>query len=401
MDGGKAEKAKQELAWRDSRIFARSFEAWLRGEGASIGYELHGEKVNFFSLLGRKEKEWLRDSYKSAKKGERNLFLKTLIYFMYWLGVKRTGCENLALMVERMAGDSARLGEFYEYLVQYGDEKIEHRGLRFNSMISVLRKQTGIEKEYYEWFSEEFRVPPEGIWTEYPTFFSTKTPKEFIEMRKKVKWSALSNILSSQYGLYVGSAVRGKVRNYVEKGGIAKLTFSNRKRAARIANLLFEFGLQDLSQNGNRITLGLKETIYDARKRVETVPSIPSGEFFVETYLDYFRGHGLERKEAAEIGGLLNSGRDLEAIDRMCRLALQECKKQYLLMGEKKYRFGDEGKRMITDFKRHVGEEGDASLLSLYDMLTVGDYSAALERLRAIMDAIDSVREEYPHMFSA
>jgi hypothetical protein len=401
MDGGKAEKAEQELAWRDSRIFARSLESWLKGEGAGIQYQKGGETANFFSLLGRREKEWLRDSYSTAKKEERALFLKTLIYFMYWLGVRKTGCENLATMFRWMAGDGARLGEMYDYLVQYGDERIEHRGLRFSSMVSVLRKQTAIEQEYHRWFAEEFQVPPEGIWTDYPSFFSTKTPKEFAEMRKAVKWGALYNILSSPYGLYVGSAALGKIESYVKGGGLTKLTFPDRKRAARVASLLFEFGLQDISQNSNRITLGLKETIYEARKKVVSVPSIPAAEKVMDIYLDYFRGHGLGEEQAEEIGGLFSTGRDLEAVDRMCKLVLQECKRQYLLMGEKKYSFGEEGKKMISDFKKRVGEEGEASLLSLSDMLRSGEYSAALERLRAIMEAIEKVRGDYPQMFSS
>jgi len=131
------------------------------------------------------------------------------------------GAKNLGIMLSKMAEDDARLGEFYGYLVQYGDARIEHRGFRFDSLVAIIQKESEIEKNYYEWFAEEFQVPPEGVWSEYPTFFSTKNPKELIEMRKGARWGPLSSILSSIYGMYVGNAVfgeaqglRGKWRDY-------------------------------------------------------------------------------------------------------------------------------------------------------------------------------------------
>lgn len=398
MDGKKAKKAQEEIAWEDARVLARSFESWLKGKDVKIEYKDKRNRVNLFSSFGKKEKEWLRGSYKKAKKRERMLFLKTLIYFMYGLGTKRIGCENLTIMLSKMAEDNAKLGEFYGYLVQYGDARIEHRGFRFDSLVAVIQKESDIEKEYYGWFSEEFQVPPEGVWAEYPTFFSTKSPKELIGMRGGVRWGPLSSILSSVYGMYVGNAVLGKLKDYVENGGITRLTFENKKRAARVANLLFEFGLQDLSQKSNRITLGLKETVYDARKRVASAP--PSEEYVVESYLGYFKSHGLEEIQAKEINNLFSVGKEIEGMDRMCRFVLQVCKKNYLVMGEKKYSFGNEGRKMVSDFKKSVGGQGDASLLSLYDMISRGDYTLALEKLRTILDAIDTVKGQYPHMFS-
>ena len=88
-------------------------------------------------------------------------------------------------------------------------------------------------------------------------------------------------------------------------------------------------------------------------------------------------------------------------MDRMCRFALRVCKKNYLVMGEKKYAFGDDGRKMVSDFKKNVGGQGEASLLSLYDMISRGDYTLALEKLRTILDAIDVVKGQYPHMFSS
>ncbi len=399
MDGKKAKKAQEEIAWENARSLARSFESWLKGKDAKIEYRDKRNRVNLFSIFGKKEKEWLRGSYKRAKKRERMLFLKTLIYFMYGLGTKRIGCENLTIMLSKMTEDNARLGEFYGYLVQYGDARIEHREFRFDSLVAVIQKESDIEKEYYRWFAEEFQVPPEGAWAEYPTFFSTNTPKELIEMREGVRWGPLSSILSSIYGMYVGNAVLGKLEDYVENGGITRITFENKKRAARVANLLFEFGLQDLSQKSNRITLGLKETVYDARKKVASVS--PPGEYIMESYLGYFKSHGLEEMQAKEINKLFSVGKEIEGMDRMCRFVLQVCKKNYLIMGEKKYSFGNEGREMVSDFKKSVGGQGDASLLSLYDMITRGDYTLALEKLRTILDAIDTVKGQYPHMFSS
>ncbi|MCP4648255.1 MAG: hypothetical protein GY852_11085 [bacterium] len=401
MDNNKAKKAKEELAWEDSRVFARSFESWLKSKGGKIEYGDRQKIIDLFSEFEKHEKEWLGGSYKKAKKRERSLFLKTLIYFTYGLGTEKIGCENLAIILKKMAEDNARLGEFYGYLVQYGDARVEGRGFRFDSLVGIMQKESRIDEEYYKWFDEEFQVPPEGIWAEYPTFFSTKTPKELIQMREGAKWGSLSSILSSIYGIYVGNAVLGKLRDYVEDGGITRITFENKKRAARVATLLFEFGLQDLSQKSDRITLGLKETVYEARKKVANAPSIPTEEYFVESYLGYFKSHGLKEMQANEINKLFSVGQEIEAMDKMCRFALQACKRNYLIMGEKKYSFGNEGREMISDFKKNVGGQGDASLLSLYDMITRGDYSLALEKLRAILDAIDNVKVQYPHMFSS
>ncbi len=400
MVGEKAKKAEQELAWRDSRVFAQSFEKWLDGKTGKIVYFDGGKRIDLFSLFTDKEKEWLLKSYGKIKKDEKRIFFKTLIYFMCLLGTKKVGCKNLAKVLKKMATDDARLGEFYEYLVQYAERKVEYRGIRFSSLVSIMQKESNIEKEYYKWFSKEFHLPPEGKCPEHPDFFTTKTPKEFIEMRKNAKWKPLSSILSSIEGIYVGNAVLGKIKNYVEHGGITKLSFEGTERAARVANLLFEFGLQDISQSSNKITLGLKETIYEARKKIEEAPSFPREEYLMESYLDYFKAHGLDTVHINEISYLFNSGKEIEAVDKMCRLMVQACKKQYLIMGEKKYSFGKEGLRMVSEFKKYVGEEGHASLLLLYDMVSKRDYSSALKRLKTICDAMDDIRGDYPHMFS-
>lgn len=400
MKGNKVEKAKHELAWRDARVFARLLEDWLKGNGKAPSYTTGERKIDFSSFVDGKEAEWLLGAYSKAKKKERLLFLKTVIYFMYWLGPKSSGFETLAKVFSIMAKDGARAGELYGYIVQYGDEKIDGTGMRFSSLLSMLRKESTIEKEYYEWFSEEFQVPPEGLWLDYPTFFSTKTPKELAEMRRNVNWGALSGILSSLHGIYVGSAARGRIKDYVENGGITKLAFENRKRAARVARLLFEFGLEDISQNGEKVSLGLKETIYEARKKIEPA-GLPPDSRFLDFYMDYFREHGLDENHVDEVNGLLGSGNVMGAVDRMCRHMLQACKKQYLMMGEKRYSFGKEGEKMIADFKNHVGAQGDASLLTLYDMVGKGEYAPALERLKVIFQAIKEVKGDYPHMFSA
>ena|GEM_PF-2567377 len=399
MNNEKAKKAEQELAWRDARGFARSFEDWANGDVEDISYSDARKKGGFFSLLTEKEKEWLLKAYGKAKKKENRIFFKTLIYFMYLLGTKKIGCDNLAKLLRKMARDNARLGEFFDYLVQYSDERVDYKAVRFGSLVSAIREGSDIENEYYNWFSKEFHVPPEGAWSEYPDFFTNKTPKEFIGMRKNVDWEPLSSILSTTYGIYAGSAVLGKIEDYVKHGGIAKVSFENKERAARIASLLFEFGLEDLTQSSNKITLGLKETIYRARKKVGQGPSIPAEAYVIDDYLDYFKGHGLNKVHIAEIGDLFESGQDAEALDKMCKSMLQACKKQYLIIGEKKYSFGEEGVRMVSDFKKHVGVEGDASLLSLYEMVSKRDYASALKRLKTICEALDEVRVEYPHLF--
>ncbi|MBD3397784.1 hypothetical protein GF412_01500 [Candidatus Micrarchaeota archaeon] len=401
MENTKAKKAKEELAWEDARVFVHSFESWIKGKKSKITYKEKGKKVDFFSRLSKKEKTWLKASYKKAKKEEKTLFLKTLIYFAYGLGARRIGCESLILMLRKMAEDSARLGEFYDYLVQYGDERVVQRGFRFDDVVSIMRAESSIEKEYYEWFYEEFQVPPEGVWTEYPSFFTARTPKELINMRKHANWEALSNILSSIYGMYAGHAALGKIKDYVENGGIARLTFKDKKRAARIATLLFEFGLEDISQKSNRIVLGLKETVYDARQRVSAAPSVPTGKYFMATSLDYFRKHGLELSKAKKIEELFESGKEIEAVDKMCRIVLQMCKREYLIMGQKKYSFGDEGRQMVSEFKNNVGGEQEASLISLYDMVTRENYAPAIAKMRKILDALDNVKGRYSHMFSS
>ena len=395
MNREKAKKAAQEVAWRDSRGFARAFEKWLGGSrnAGAAGAVL-------LPMLNSKEKKWLRASYQKAEKGETRIFFKTLICAMCILGTGESACRNLAKILKKMASDEAMLGELYDYLVQYGDEKLEPEGVRLSVVVSQMQRESGIEDEYYSWFSEEFGVPPEEKWPEYPSFFSTRRPGEFGKLRKEVDWEVLSGLLESREGLRMGNAPLGKIRRYLRDGGIAKLSFESPERAARIANVLFEFGLEDISLASSRITLGLKETIYEARKRAGRVaPAAVGGEDFLDDYISYFRAHGLDTAHLEEIGHLFSLGKENEAVEKMCRTMLQNCKKEYLIMGEKKYAHGEEGRRMITYFKNQVGEDGDASLLLLYDMITRGDYPSALKRLKTICDAIDDVKGEYPHIF--
>ena len=401
MEGGRAEKAKKEIEWEKARAFARGLESMFRGGKAKIRARTRIRIKEFLVSLGEKERGCLEGAYKKAPEKERKLFLKALMYFMFWLGTGKTGQSNLKETIRRMSRDGARLGEFYDYLVQYRDKKLKGRGVRLASLVSAMDRDTNMGEEYYSWFSEEFNIPPEGVWTSYPTFFTGKTPKELGEAREKINWRALRNILSSVYGMYVGHAALGRIEEYVENGQMAKLAFQNKKRAARIASLLFQFGIKDISQNGNKLTLGLRETIYQARKQVEEEPAIELNKGFLERYLRYFTAHGMDRGKAEEITKIFSEGDKWGAIDKMCRMALRICKKEYLVMGEKKYTFGKQGKKMVSDFKKNVGKQGDASLLKLYEMIANEDYTRALHRIRAILDSIDSVREEYPGIFSS
>ncbi|MFP3949723.1 MAG: hypothetical protein ACLFUZ_01375 [Candidatus Micrarchaeia archaeon] len=401
MEGRMAEKAKKEIEWEKARAFARGLESMLKGGKAKIPARTRMKIKEFLASLGEREGSWIKDVYKKSGEKERKLFLKALMYFIFWLGTEKTGQRNLKETIGRMSRDGARLGEFYDYLVQYRDKKIKGRGVRLASLVSAMDRDINMGEEYYSWFSEEFNIPPEGVWTSYPTFFTGKTPKELRDARKKINWRALRNILSSVYGMYVGHAALGRIEEYVKNGQMAKLAFQNKKRAARIASLLFQFGIKDISQNGNKLSLGLRETIYQARKQVEGGPAIELNKRFLERYLKYFTAHGLDRGKAEEITRIFERGNKWEAIDRMCRMALRICKKEYLVMGEKKYKFGKMGKKMVSDFKKNVGKQGDASLLKLYEMIAEEDYTRALHRLRAILDSIDSVREGYPNIFSS
>ena len=397
MRGKKAKKADAEVGWRKARSFARSFGKYLK-TGSPQTFE--DQKIlSFLNKLTPGEIEWLFKTARRTSKEEMHIFLKSVMYFIHILEDGEVGEENLVLMLKKMAGDNASLGEFYDYLVQYSDEKVAGRELRVGSLVSLLRKESNLEEEYRNWFCEEFCIPPEEVWSEYPNFFSSRTPREFKSMRAKANIVALTNILSSVYGVYVGNAILGKIRNYVKTGQLTKLSFESRERAARVASLLFEFGLEDLSQNSNRITLGLKETVYEARQRIEVGSKALSPEYILDDYLQYFQVHGLPSSDVEAITKLARAGRESEALEKTCKSMLQSTKKEYLILGEKKYRFGEEGEKMVADFKRRVGGDGEASLLLLYDMIRLGDYPAALNRLKTICGAIDGVREDYSHLF--
>lgn len=397
MSGKKAKKADAEVSWENAKSFARSFGKYLKS-GRPKSFE-DQKKLAFLDALDPKEMQWLSKTAHAASKEEMHIFLKTVMYFIHVIDNLELGEENLVLVLKKMARDNSSLGEFYDYLIQYSDEKVAGRELRMGSVVSLLRKESELEDEYREWFCEEFCIPPEEVWSEYPNFFSTKTPKEFKSMRKKANLVALNNILSSVYGVYVGHAILGKINNYIQSGELTKLSFESRERAARVASLLFEFGLEDLSQNSNRITLGLKETVYEARKKIDIGSGAISSAYVLEDYLKYFKVHGLPSSDVEEITKLSQAGRQDEALEKTCKSMLQNTKKEYLILGEKKYRFGHEGEKMVAEFKRRVGGDGEASLLLLYDMIRVGDYPAALDRLKNICGAIDEVREGYPHLF--
>ncbi len=395
MNEQKVKKAEDELAWRDSREFARSFEKTILG---MIKKKEHS-KNDFFSLLNKTEIEWLLRAYESAKKDEKRIFFKTLIHIIYLLGTKRIGQDNLAKMLGKMAENNAHLGELYDYLVQYSDDRIKYKKMRFGSLVADIRKESDIEREYYTWFSKEYHIPQEGLRLEYPTFFTNKSPEETIRMRKNVNWAPLSSILSTTYGLYVGTAILGKIKKYIQQGGITKLRFENKERAARIGELLFEFGIIDISQSSNKITLGLKETIYNARKR--GVSSIEPGRkgYLLDRYLEYFKKHGLRRAQYNRITGLFTVGEENRALDTLCKSMLQVCKKQYLIIGETKERDKTEGKRILSAFKRYLGIKGNASLISIYEMVEQKEYFSALHHLKNISIALEKVDGEYPNTF--
>ena len=140
MNTEKAKKAEQELSWQEAREFARSFEDWVNGEKEDIFYSKTNKKEGFFSRFSMGEKEWILKSYGMAKKTEKRVFFKTLIHFMNILGRKKIGYDNLAKILKKMANDNAKLGEFYDYLVQYSDERVEYKQIRFGAVVSKIRK---------------------------------------------------------------------------------------------------------------------------------------------------------------------------------------------------------------------------------------------------------------------
>lgn len=396
MAEGKAEKAKEEIAWKKAGVFVRALEEFLEGKGGRKQKDAQGGAGGLLEI-GENEGRWLAESYKKAGKAERRLFLKTVLHAIYGLGAGEGGKAALSWIVGKMAADGAHCGELYDYLMQYGNEKVAGSGTRLGAAVSATGKESGIDDEYYQWFNREFKVPKQEVWRRYPALFTAKSPGQIKEERKKASWKSLRKILSSLYHMHMGNAVLSRIRDYMEKGGLAKLSLENERRAARLAGILFEFGLEDVGQNGNMVTLGLRETIYDARKSIAGgggthVPAVGA-------YLDYFRDNLPGGEYSGELPGLIESGMESEAAERMCRAVLQECKKSYLILGQKKYTFGSEGEKMIEHFKSHVGREGDASLLSVYDMIIREDYARALEKLRAIVTALKEVRGEYPHMF--
>ena len=89
-------RIKRELAEKSAKAFAADFVRWLRTGAGAIPFEgADGKKDELFYRLTDGEKKWARDAYSAAKEEEIELFSETLSQFMYWLGTKRIGCENL------------------------------------------------------------------------------------------------------------------------------------------------------------------------------------------------------------------------------------------------------------------------------------------------------------------
>lgn len=396
MAGRKAEKAKAEIAWRQARAFVRSLEKWMgsgRGNKVSAG-GAEGE-VDCMGLLGGREKKWVREKYGKAGRKEKRLFLKSAMHFMCLLGTGETGCKNLANTLRRMCAGRAELGEFYEYVLQHSDDKVGKGGGRLGAVASGMEKM-GLGKEYYAWFREKYGEAEGGADAGGRAAKGARTPGGLRRARKAVDAKALAGAIFPKKGRLVGSAALMRIMDYLEDGRLTKLAFENRESAAAVAGALGRAGIGDVSLNGSRVNLGLRETLHNAKKRIAGESA--GAQRPLETYVEYFRKHGLGEAGVKEVKALLGGGRPKEAAERACRLALQACKKHYLIMGGKRYSFGKEGEKMLLSFRKHAGE-GKSSLLAVHDMIGRGEYPPALERLRRIFGAIEAVQGQYPHMF--
>ncbi len=394
-------RIKRELAEKNARAFAADFARWLQTGSGAIPFEgAEGKKDELFFRLTDGEKRWARDAYSAAKDEEIELFTETLSQFMYWLGTKRIGCENLLWVLRRMARDGARIGEFYGYLVQYSDETLLHKQVRMGSVVSMMRQHGGTEKRYAGWFSEEFRMPPEGSHEEDPPLlFSTKNAEELGEQRKNVDASVIYSMFSAKGVSHVGNAALGRIFDYLANGEITRLVFESKNRANWIAGLLFETGVEDVMVSGRSLTLGLKERMSAATFLQEQASEMPSEEEIGYAYLDYFSTHGIGEKEGSQIKQLLESGKAREALRAMGLAAIEMCRNQYLVLGEKRYAYGEEGEKMVSEFRAKAGGDENASLLRVSELVERGAFVPALERLGRIITAVENAKETYPQLF--
>lgn len=394
-------RIKRELAEKSAKAFAADFARWLRTGSGAIPFEgANGKKDELFYRLTDGEKRWARDSYSAAGESEVELFRGTLSQFMYWLGTKRTGCENLLWILRKMARDGARLGEFYGYLLHYSDEMLLHKQVRLGSVVSMMRQHGDTEKGYSEWFAAEFGVPQEGILeTEPPLLFSTRSAKEMKQLRESADVLAVYSIFSANGPAHTGSAALGRIFDYLENGEVKALVFENKNRANRIAGLLFETGVEDVMVSGRRITLGLKEKLSSAAFTQEQPSEMPTEEEIGYAYLDYFTTHGIGEREGSQIKQLLDSGKAKDALRAMGLAAIEMCRNQYLVLGEKRYSYGQEGEKMVSEFRANAGGDENASLLRVSELVERGAFVPALERLGRIISAVESAKESYPHLF--
>lgn len=199
-------------------------------------------------------------------------------------------------------------------------------------------------------------------------------------------------------GRLVGSAAMGRILGYLQTGKLTKLVFEDKAAARGVAQILHESGVDDISASGNRINMGLKETIYHAKKRIAE-EGFGGSVQDVLGHLEYFSRKGIGGARINQAKKMLESGNAGGAIEEVCRIALKSCRERYLAMGEVKRSFGNDGREMVSAFKKHVGAEGDSSLLVIYDMVERGEYPSALGRLKRIFDAIEIIEGKYPHMF--
>lgn len=394
-------RIKRELAEKSAKGFAADFVRWLRTGGGAIPFEgADGKNEELFFRLTDGEKRWARDAYSAARDEEVELFSETLSQFMYWLGTKRVGCENLLWLLRKMARDGARLGEFYDYLVQYSDESLLHKPMRLGAVVSMIRQHGETEKRYSEWFCREFKIPLDGIHEEDGLLiFSTKKANELQEERKNADVAAIYSIFYKSGVSHLGSASLGRIFDYLLSGEITKLVLESKNRANWVAGLLFESGVEDVMVSGRRITLGLKEKMSSATFMQEQTAEMPTEEEIGYAYLDYFSTHGIGEREGSEIKQLLESGNAKDALRAMGLAAIEMCRSQYLLLGEKRYSFGEEGEKMVSEFRANAGGDENASLLRVSELVERGAFVPALERLGRIINAVENAKEAYPHLF--
>ncbi|MEO0250284.1 MAG: hypothetical protein ABIN58_12330 [candidate division WOR-3 bacterium] len=220
------------------------------------------------------------------------------------------------------------------------------------------------------------------------------------ELRENADIVAIFSIFSADGSAHVGSAALGRIFDYIETGEVKALIFENRNRANRIAGLLFEAGIEDVMISGRRVVLGLKEKLSAASAFVsETALESVSEEEIGYAYLDYFSMHGIAKGKEDQIKQLLDGGRAREALREMGLAAIEVCRNEYLMLGEKRYSYGEEGERMVDEFRTNAGGDENASLLRVSDLVERGAYIPALERLGRIINAVATAKEEYPHMF--